>query len=118
MKRMYFTIIAVLVLSVCANAEISRNNYVDWIAASSKTSSSSHFIQWQSTLQNPGDCASPNGSIRTRLSVEDKELFSLLLAARIANKKVGFYYSTTATSGPVPGHGTQCQITNAWFESE
>lgn len=108
-----------MALPVSVSAEISRNNYVDWIVASSAASSNSHFIQWKNLLQNPGDCIlSGYSEPRTRISTADKELFSLLLTARAANKKVGFYYVTTPTTGAVPGHGSTCQITNAWLESE
>lgn len=110
--------IVLSVMSSVSMAEISRYNYVDWVVASSKSSSDSHFIQWKNSLQNPGDCKASNGTYRTRISMEDKELFSLLLTAKVAEKKVGFYYNTTSTTGPLPGHGSDCQITNAWLESE
>ena len=98
-------------------AEISRNNHVSWIGASSVNNGGSHFVQWQSPLQNPDDCKFAN-NYRTRISVEDKEIFSLLLSAKMANKKVGFYYSTETSLPAVSGHGTGCQITNVWLESE
>ena len=93
---------------------VSRDNYVNWVGASSASSSDSHFVEWKNQIADPEPCHSR----RTRLANEDKELLSLLLAARLADKKVGFYYSTTTTTGSIPGHGSDCQIVNAWLESD
>jgi len=108
----------VFISSPMVLAEISWSNEIKWIAASSKSSSTSHFIEWKNPLQNVGDCVFGNGKVRTRLSFDDKELFSLLLTAFATNKKVSFYYSTTVTSGVVPGHGTGCQLRSVWLESK
>ena len=110
--------ITVFAFSPIVLAGISLNNEIKWVEASSKSSSTSHFIQWKNTLANASDCVFGNGNVRTRLSTDDKELFSLLLTAYATKAKVSFYYSTTATSGGVPGHGTGCQITNAWITSQ
>lgn len=117
-KKAVFGFLLVSV-SLISNAGISRNNYVDWVIASSGDSSNYHMIQWKNELQSPDDCKSNNTSVRTVIKSTDKDLYSLLLAARMANKKVGFYYSTASIDAAVSGHGTpDCKIVNAWIEAE
>jgi len=101
--------------SIAMGMEISRNNYVDWVATSSVASSESNFIQWKNPLASGCQLS---GLARTRFSINDDALLSLLLTAKVSNKKVGFYYELIATTGPVPGHGSACQIVNAWLESD
>lgn len=97
-------------------SEVSRNNYVDWVIASSAASSNSHVVQWLNPIHTACEASS---LFRTLLSVNDEAVLSLLLTAKVANKKVGFYYNTTTTLSGVPGHGTPpCEIVNAWLESD
>lgn len=111
-------LIALLFFPVFSWSEVSRNNKVDWIVATSEISGGSNLIQWVNPLQNSGDCVFGTGTKpRTRLSANDKEIFSLLLAAKLADKNVGILYNTTASIPNVPGHGSGCEITSAWIES-
>ena len=109
-------VLPLMFASFLSSAEISRNNTVSWVAASTIQSGGSHFVQLKNQLQNPDDCKFGDG-YRIRLSVEDKEIFSLLLAAKMSNQKVGFYYNTTTLLPAPSGHGTGCQFTNVWLES-
>lgn len=104
-----------LLCLLCGSAmamEISRNNYVNWVLASAKGTSTSHFVEWENAIN--ANCTRN----RTRFSFEDKEIMSLLLSAKMSGKKVGFYYELAATTSSVPGHGSACQIVNVWFESD
>ena len=115
MKKLTYLILfwGIVVFSHPAMAlEKSRNNYVDWIVASAHGTSTSHFIQWKNQIH--PDCQNN----RTRFSVEDTALMSLLLSAKMSGKRVGFCYDLIATTAVVPGHGSHCQIVNAWLESD
>lgn len=113
LNKITIAVLSSLVFSGSAiSAEISRNNHVDWVLASAKGTSTSHFVQWI------GPINSVCNTNRTRFSVDDKEIMSLLLSAKMTGKKVGFYYDLTATTSSVPGHGSDCQLVNVWFESD
>ncbi len=110
--------IGLLCFPALVSAEVSRNNQVDWLIASSELNGGSHLVQWVNPLQNSGDCVFGAGTAaRTRLSVNVKEIFSLLLAAKLADQNVGILYNTTTSLPIVPGHGSGCEITSAWIES-
>ncbi|MEE9303044.1 MAG: hypothetical protein V3U84_04575, partial [Thiotrichaceae bacterium] len=83
------------------------------------TSGGSHMIEWKNALENANDCVfSGANRPRTRLSIDDKAAFSMLLAAKMTKMKVGFYYNLNTTLPVVAGHGSGCEITNAWLESD
>ncbi len=113
--------LSITLVSVANGQEVSRDNYVDWIGASAVASTGtpdkagSHFIQWKKPIHS--DCKA-GGKYRSRISVEDRELFSLLLMARSGGKKVGFFYELKPSTADVPGHDVPCQVVNAWIESE
>lgn len=104
-----------LLVPAISKAGISWDNEILWLLASSNASSSSHFVQWKNTLENANDCVFAGSNIRTRISSNDKELYSLLLAAKLANKKVSFFYNTTTALDIVPGHTSGCEIRSAWI---
>lgn len=111
-------VVAFLVaLSPSTFSEISWNNEIDWIVASSANSSSSHLIEWKNTLQNDSDCTfGANNNVRTRFSSSDDELYALLLSAKMAGHQVSFFYKVTTDLESVSGHGSGCEIINAWIE--
>lgn len=110
-KIVFFLLVAVATTGAFA-AEISRHNTVDWVLASAKGSSTSHFVQWGKAINTA--CTNK----RTRFSFEDKDIMSLLLAAKVSGKKVGFYYDLQTKTNAVPGHGSGCQLLNVWLESD
>lgn len=113
------TLFFCLFLSLGVQAEISRNNTVDWVGISKVSSNRSNFIQLETNLQNPDDCkkgSSPKP--RIRLAKEDTELLSLFLAAKAARLKIGFYYTTSSDLVGPSGHGVAaCEFVNVWIES-
>ena len=114
MKKILWVVLAFI--SINANAGNSWDNEIDWIIASSAASSQSHIIQWKKSFPND-DCKVGEGqSFRTRLSQDDKELYALMLASHLSGKTVSFKYSTELTSGAVQGHGSVCQLVNAWVK--
>ncbi|NOH29409.1 hypothetical protein [Vibrio mediterranei] len=87
---------------------------------SSERVNQGHFIQLKNELENSSDCkVGDNPKPRVLLAKNDASLLSLLLTAKAANKKVGFYYRT---GSPIPkpnGHGlSDCEFVNAWLESD
>ena len=93
------TLIMGLLSSPAMAMEISRNNYVDMVLASAVGKPSSNFVQWK----NPINSACKIN--RTKFSIDDKGMMSLLLAAILSGKKMGVYYDLTSTTPGVPGHG-------------
>ncbi|UTM59666.1 hypothetical protein L4174_023530 [Photobacterium sp. CCB-ST2H9] len=113
-------LLSFMLFPLTSNAEISRNNVVDWVAVSANKTNSGHFIQLKNALQHAGDCRVDSNHLpRVLLSADDKDLLSLFLTAKAANKKVGFYYKTSSTIPKASGHGLpDCEFVNVWLESE
>lgn len=110
----YVTLFLMLILSLNSHAASSIDNTISKFIVSSDASSGSHLIQWLDPIDEA--CKAANNTYRTRISKLDKDLFSALLSAKMANKKVSFYYAPVALSGSVPGHNSnECMIQNIWF---
>jgi hypothetical protein len=112
MKYLMYLLLAFFIQPSMAS-EISRGNYVHLLLASANGTSTSHFVQWKNSISN--GCREN----RTKFSFDDEDVMRLLLAAKLANKKVGVIYELTGITSGVPGHGLgACQIVNVWLESE
>lgn len=105
------------IVSLEASAGISRHNSVEWIAVSSIQAGNDNFVELQNPLEN-NECLS-NNDTRIRFAKEDNNLLALLLAAKTANRKIGFYYKTTSSLTKTSGHGVPaCEFQNVWLEVE
>ena len=114
MSKIVFLVFALI--STSAFAGLSWNNYLDWVVVSSNQLNNSNFIQLRTAIS---DCVSNSSGSRIRFSRDDANLLSLFLAAKIANKKIGFFYNETTTLPIVSGHGlSTCEIRNAWLETD
>lgn len=109
-----------VLVPVFAIAGISRNNTVDWVALSTDSNSGEHFIQFVNDLANTTDCKeASSANPRIRLSKADGDILSLLLAAKVSGKNVGFYYKTSTSITATAGHGlSTCEFTNVWLETD
>ena len=101
---------------------ISRSNTVQWIALSTDVSTNAlgligSFVEFANDLPD-GDCQTETGRTRIRIEKEDTAVLSLLLTAKTANLKIGFYYATTTDLPGTGGHGTaECQLQSIWTET-
>ncbi len=113
----YGVALGLLIVSANLYAGVSRLNSVDWVAVASEHTNNSNFIQVIRPLEN--DECNVGSKARIRFSSDDSALLSLFLSAKTAGKKIGFYYKTSTNLPGMSGHGTsECEIENAWLESD
>ncbi|GAA5446154.1 hypothetical protein Misp06_04363 [Microbulbifer sp. NBRC 101763] len=116
-KGIKFLLLTIFLMPTVALAGISRHNSVDWVLVSSNKMNKASFVQFKNKLEND-ECFMGSNSARIRFSSDDSSLLSLLLTAKAASLKVGFYYNTKTDLPDVTGHGTaECEIVNVWLES-